>query len=376
MKILFPIGTLFPSQNGGPSNTVYWMAKALTKNGIEVTCITTSLGINISEIPLDKWLDTDYGKVIYTKDGMHNFPFKMLFHSYRKMKSIDVIHLTSLFYLPSIILALTAFIFRKKTVWSIRGTLEDSALKISPIKKIIVLFLIKRIKHRVIFHSTSNQETKNIIHHFGKYASAIEIPNFMELPKLIQKRDSQKKSLLYLGRLHPIKAIDRLIHALAKSKIFMSNTDSELVIAGEGTIEYTNYLKTLLDTNELNNKVQFFGQVEGLAKEELVANSFFCILPSHSENFGNVVLESLSQGTPVLASKGSPWQSLEDNNCGFWVENDVESLTVTLDRILEMDSTLYEEYRMNALNLSKKFDIEFGIQNWIREFEYMISNQN
>ena len=49
-------------------------------------------------------------------------------------------------------------------------------------------------------------------------------------------------------------------------------------------------------------------------------------MPSHNENFGNVVVESLSQGTPVIASTGTPWKILEKYHAGYWIKNNPENI--------------------------------------------------
>jgi glycosyltransferase involved in cell wall biosynthesis len=361
---LYPIGTLYPSQNGGPSNTVYWMAKGLVSKGIEVTCISTSLGIDEKNIKLDEWFNTDYGRVMYTKDKIHSFPIKWMYHSFKEIKRHDIIHLNSLFYFPSIILSMICVLLNKKLVWSVRGTLEDSALKISPIKKKLALFLVNQMKHKIIFHSTSSQESASVKTNLGNNNTTIEIPNFIEIPLLIERELSEKKELLYLGRLHPIKAIDQLILALAQSEIFNKDSNSYLNIAGVGTIEYTDYLKSLVCKNKLENKVSFLGQIEGLEKQRVIANSYFCILPSYSENFGNVVLEALAQSTPVIASKGCPWKILEEENAGFWIENDVLSLKNQIEFILNLNQNSYLEFRKKAYLLASKYDIKHNNEKW------------
>lgn len=58
---------------------------------------------------------------------------------------------------------------------------------------------------------------------------------------------------------------------------------------------------------------------------------------SHSENFGNVIiLESLSQGTPVVASKGTPWEELNINNAGYWIDNSPDNIGQTIDKLISM----------------------------------------
>ena len=43
------------------------------------------------------------------------------------------------------------------------------------------------------------------------------------------------------------------------------------------------------------------------------------VLPTHSENFGLVVAESLAAGVPVLTTDGAPWQELHANDAGWCV---------------------------------------------------------
>ena len=87
-------------------------------------------------------------------------------------------------------------------------------------------------------------------------------------------------------------------------------------------------------------------------------------LVSNSENFGNVVLESLSQGTPVVASKGTPWQSLEESKAGFWIDNNPKEIANCIDRIMSYSEKEYYLKRENAFALAKRFDVYDNINQW------------
>ncbi|MBX2890015.1 MAG: glycosyltransferase [Saprospiraceae bacterium] len=369
MKILFPIGTLYPSQHGGPSNTIYWQAKALVKKGMDVTIVTTNL-LAEDKVPADVWLDTDYGRVIYHAERSHLFPLKMLRTAWKTLPPCDIVHLNSLFYPPSVIVAWIAMWQKKPIVWSVRGVLDEQALTYGKRRKNILLWLVKRfMASRVCFHSTSEEETNRVRKFFGTTARMVEIPNFMELPAH-HAAYSDKPYLLYLGRIHPIKALENLIAALPLSNRFMQSNFT-LKIAGDYYNAYGEQLKQQVAALGLGEKVKFLGLVEGEEKQRLYAGAYFSILPSHTENFGNVVIESLAQGTPVIASKGTPWEILEIEKAGFWTGNEPATLAAAIEKALNLPPGAYQIFRENALSLARqRFDIETNIDKWVKAYRY------
>ena len=376
MKVLFPIGTIFPSQQGGPSNTVYWMAKALNTEGVEVTIISTNLGIDLNTIASNKWIDTNYGQVIYTSEWFHSLPLRLIFLSLKKLKEADIVHLTSIFYPPSWILAPIALLQGKKIIWSVRGNFEESALKIASWKKRPIIWLINQfLKKKTVFHTTSPLETQNTQNILGKDTLICEIPNYLELPSPILK-NIDKKYFLYVGRLHPIKAIDNLIEALALSNKFLKS-EFVLSIVGDNDSDYARSLLDLTTKLNLSDKVQFLGHLENDEKQEIYAHAYFSFLMSHSENFGNVVIESLAQGTPVVASQGTPWQILEKQNAGFWIDNSPQSIAATIDKILSIDIQDYKSMVNNAQELAREqFDINKNIGKWIDIYSKILKNDD
>jgi glycosyltransferase involved in cell wall biosynthesis len=367
LKVFFPIGSLYPSLNGGPGNTVYWLAKALTKMGIEVVCIATDYKIGANLIKRDTWLYTDYGKIRYTSDIYHSFPIKKMWYSIKEIYASDIVHLTSIFYPPSFLLAFVAIICRKKIVWSPRGELHQKALTYSNYKKKFILRVIKWISNfNINFHATSKEEVNNIEKLTGSKKNIFMIPNLLQLPpKLDVKKEN---TLLYLGRLHPIKAIDRLIIALSLSRQFL-NSKYILKIAGIGSPEYVASLKECVLKNGLNNKIFFLGLVDGEEKETLLASSKWLILPSFSENFGNVVIEALAHGTPVIASTGTPWEILHEKSAGYWVENDANTLRDIIEKVINLEETSYAIMSENAIALTRNnFDVNQNIYKWVEMY--------
>ena len=129
-------------------------------------------------------------------------------------------------------------------------------------------------------------------------------------------------------------------------------------------------LKELVSDLNLSNKIIFLGHIGSEGKQMLYANAYFTFMPSHTENFGNVVIESLAQGTPVVASKGTPWQILRDRKAGFWVENEVSSLASVINKIIDLNIEEYNALRENARQLAyEEFNIDSNIEKWITTYQ-------
>lgn len=214
-----------------------------------------------------------------------------------------------------------------------------------------------------LFHSTCEEETRYIRDVFGPNARVVQIPNSIEIPAAMER--SPGKYILYIGRIHPKKGIDNLLRALSLTEVFLQS-GYVLKIAGTGAPQYLEELRDLVSHLHLDTHVEFVGQVEGTAKQQLLANAFWTFMPSHTENFGLVVLESLAQHTPVAASTGSPWQVLEQERLGIWSGNSPEELSTVLKNILSMDPAEYEAMRSRSRAfVEARFDIRENIGTWI-----------
>ena len=105
---------------------------------------------------------------------------------------------------------------------------------------------------------------------------------------------SAQSFILYLGRIHEKKGLDLLIDAYAQ---WAPTVKPDLHIAGPDEGRFAKTLK-----KRSSQGVQWVGPLSGDEKWEALANAEAFILPSHQENFGMVVAEALSVGTPVLTT--------------------------------------------------------------------------
>ncbi|HEX8153940.1 MAG TPA: glycosyltransferase, partial [Thermoanaerobaculia bacterium] len=102
----------------------------------------------------------------------------------------------------------------------------------------------------------------------------------------------------FLGRINWKKGIDALILAMRDVP------EAKLVIGGNDEENLTPKLRDLARRNGVDHRVTFRGPLHGAAKDELLAGATLFVLPSTSENFGNVVVEAMAMETPVIVTPG------------------------------------------------------------------------
>jgi len=134
---------------------------------------------------------------------------------------------------------------------------------------------------------------------------------------------------MYLGRLSPEKGIENLLHALRE----LDNPSISLTVYGTGPADYVARVRRVAEDLPIaDGTVSFAGHVDGDVKTQAFHSADLCVVPSFSENFCLVVAEALAHGVPVVASRGTPWNRVEDKQCGLWVDNSPQSLAEAIVR--------------------------------------------
>jgi glycosyltransferase involved in cell wall biosynthesis len=213
-----------------------------------------------------------------------------------------------------------------------------------------------------MFLCTSDAERADTSVHFPKVEVAvcrpfIELARFGEGPT-IGPLDHFR--ILFLGRLHPIKGIEVLLEACRR--IVDAEVRFGLSIVGEGDEDYVSGLRAEVVRLGLSSYVTFCGPVDPSGVLDIISQHHVTAIPSHSENFCQVVLESLSVGVPVVASTGTPWQIVNEWKCGAWVDNSPESFA---DALLELRDTYSEDLRRRCVLLVRE---EYSRERFVDEF--------
>ena len=251
-------------------------------------------------------------------------------------RTADIIHSNGLWNMPSVYSGWAVKGLECKLVVAPRGTLAPWAMRKGYWKKKIFgwLFQNQVLRRADMFHATSEKEYEEIRAAGYRQPVAI-VPIGMDLPEIeprntLNTRKGEKRNVVFFGRLHKVKGVDRLVRAWEK----VAKAGWELVIAGpdRGMLEE---LKGIVAARKLS-RVSFVGEINGPAKYAFLAGGDIYVLPSDTENFGVTVAEALASGTPVIASQGTPWQGLERERCGRWVPIGVEPLAVALAELMAM----------------------------------------
>ena len=134
-----------------------------------------------------------------------------------------------------------------------------------------------------------------------------------------------------MGRLHPKKGCDLLLEAYAAT---LANDPAwRLVFAGPDASGWQQTLQSRADALGIADRIVWTGMLRDTLKWSAFAAAEVFVLPSHQENFGIAVAESLACGVPVLISREvNIWREIEAANAGFVAPDTIEGTTSLLTR--------------------------------------------
>lgn len=144
----------------------------------------------------------------------------------------------------------------------------------------------------------------------------IENPQNIQHPWLI---DKTTPLIIAVGRLTKQKGFDTLIQCFPK---VLSRVDCRLIILGEGALELE--LRNIIEKLNLEKRIDLVGFVND--PFSWMQKSDLFVLSSRHEGFGNVIVEAMACGTPIVSTDcpSGPREILENGNWGELVPVDNE----------------------------------------------------
>ncbi|MBC8053458.1 MAG: glycosyltransferase [Sphingobacteriaceae bacterium] len=200
---------------------------------------------------------------------------------------------------------------------------------------------------------------------FGLKNPVAIIPNGTELPAIIERttdysipcrwKETGRKTLLFLSRIHHKKGLDNLLKAWAMTKPDSHNW--QLVIAGE--TKDTAYMQSLISATGnlgISDTVQFIGGQFGDNKETCFIDADAFILPSFSEGLPMAVLEAWAYKVPVIMTPFCNIPEGFDTGSAISISTEPDSIASGIQDLTRLSDEERKQMGQNGYNLvTEKF---------------------
>jgi glycosyltransferase involved in cell wall biosynthesis len=246
------------------------------------------------------------------------------------------------------------------------GLLGPIALQRSKWKKEIVRFLFQdRALHDADCLLANSEEEYHDIRAFGLENPVAVIPNPVPGPDGIENPvtatdflekfslRSDKKRLVFLGRIHPTKGVRRLTKVWSVLLEFHEQWD--LVIAGPDEAGYRSLVEDDIKKAGCTDSITFTGSLDDRWKWGMLSSANLFVMPSKYENFGIAIVESLLAGVPVVTTTGTPWKSLVEHNAGWHVNPEIDTLVKALKEAMSLNDRDRQKMGRNGQLLGRRF---------------------
>ena len=317
MRVDFVVPDLHP-RSGGPARNVPALAEALVAHGIDVSVHA----IGETAVPPST-------HVVY-RLTRGRLP-RRLGRSPELLANLlastsDIVHAHCLWMRPLAYAARAARAHRAPLIISPRGMLAPWAIRRSRVKKALARLFIHpgALQEAAAWHATSVQEADDI-RRLGFPQPVFVVPNGVTPDpdpaasaayyRRLAPELARRRVLLFYSRFHSKKRVMELLGEFQSA--VARHPEWHLLLVG---------IEEEYSVAELRREAARLGVeglvtvLDGLHAPKPYAVAELLALPTHDENFGQVVAESLVAGVPVITTTGTPWQSLNEHSAGRWVE--------------------------------------------------------
>jgi glycosyltransferase involved in cell wall biosynthesis len=262
------------------------------------------------------------------------------------------------------------------------GMLAPGALQYHRWRKLAALawFQKRVLRDTQCLHAKSSEEYQDI-RRFGLRNPVAIIANPVSAPPEAAEvcerdfRDAyhvspEAKILLFLGRLHAVKGLIRLIRAWSQTAEDRRNWT--LVLAGPDEAGHRKEIESLAAELDCQEQIVFTGELNEPRKWAALRAAELFVMPSDFENFGNSIVEAMSCGVPVITTTGTPWKELPAAGAGWCVAPAPEALAGALREAFGMSEEQRHRRGIRAAELANQFRPEQTGADLLAVYEWLL----
>ncbi len=376
------VARLFLPWIGGTERQAIRLAKELINEGIDVQVLTgrwirgttrreTIEGV---EIFRNHTLWEFFGIRGARKFGGYLYILTLLWQLWRRRHAYDIIHVHALNY-HTFAAVLAGRWLRRPVVTKLANSGAASDIeKMRAGQQLALSHLMLPMALRSDRFVAVNQAVVRELAAAGVPTGRIaRIPNGVEtsrssLETTYQLHDPVR--LIFVGRLHEQKGVDVLLRSLSQLRVLRPEERLSLRLVGDGPFRAR--LVSLAQQMGVSANVEFVGARDDVA--ELLDGSDVFVLPSRAEGLSNALLEAMSIGLPVVASRipGNEDVIDHDHNGLLFTANDPTALASELMRLID-DARLREAIGRRALlTIEERFGMSRVARHYIQLYEELM----
>ena len=342
MNVLHVIPAVAP-RYGGPSVAVIEMCRALERRGTATLIATTDAdGAGRLDVPLG--VPTLYGGVktmFFRRVASEAYKYSPALAAWlsRHVRTFDMVHVHAVMSHACVAAARACRASGVPFVLRTIGTLDEWSLGQKPLRKRLFMNIYgnQMLAGAQAIHATAPGEIDALRRSFDlKHVALVPLgvdDGWLDAP--LSPAPGVPPYLLAMSRLHPVKALDRLIPAFARATASPASAHWRLVIAGDGDAAYVQTLRALAQGTAAAGRIEFTGWSDGAAKADLLRHASAFALPSFHENFGLAALEAMACGVPTIVGEGVQLASwIRDADAGWIAAPGIDALAAALTDVM------------------------------------------